>query len=41
MIRYHFWQGADSFIHALWPRRPRPRLAQWVCDRYDAMVLEV
>ena len=40
MGRYRLWQAADSLAHILWPRRPRPRLVQWVCDRYDAKVLE-
>ena len=44
MIRYRLWGAADSLIHALWPQhdglpyRPLPRLGQWVCDRYDALI---
>ena len=41
MIRYQCWHAADFLAHFLWPCRPRPRLAQWVCDHYDAMALEV
>ena len=44
MIRYHFWQAADSLVHFLWPcrhgahYRALPCWLKWVCDRYDALI---
>lgn len=45
-MRYQFWHAADTLVHALWPHRdgahlrPVPRWANWICDRYDAVIWE-
>jgi hypothetical protein len=39
-MRYRLWHAADSLVHILWPGPGgrRPRWAQWICDRHDALI---